>query len=71
MSGASDIRLPSGAVISRFGIHRRTLSRWMQSHELNFPKPLVINNRLYFKEAEIRAWEVDCARRRAGVTTAG
>lgn len=61
----TNVRLPSKAVIARFGISRRTLDRWLRDNVLNFPRPLVINHRLYFALAEIEAWETACAKRHA------
>jgi predicted DNA-binding transcriptional regulator AlpA len=49
--------LPSKVVRSRYGICTRTIHRWVHNAELEFPKPLVINGRLYFDEASIIAWE--------------
>jgi len=63
--GPTDVRLPSKAVTARFGISRRTLDRWLRDNVLNFPRPLVINHRLYFALAEIEAWETACAKRHA------
>lgn len=61
----TNIRLPSKAVTARFGISRRTLDRWLRDSVLNFPRPLVINHRLYFALGEIEAWETACAKRHA------
>lgn len=33
-----------------------TLWRWLQSPELNFPKPTYIGTRRYWREAEIFDW---------------
>ena len=50
-------RLPSTKVYERYGISRRTLSRWMADPYLGFPAPLTINNRHYFEECALEAWE--------------
>jgi len=60
-----DVKLPSKVVTARFGVSRRTLDRWMRDVTLGFPRPLVINNRLYFSLSEIEAWETECAKRHA------
>jgi hypothetical protein len=52
---------PGKKVCGRYGIVDRTLDRWVADPEMGFPKPLVINNRRYFSEPELTAWE----RRRA------
>jgi len=49
--------LPAGAVCERYSIDRRTLSRWMASAKLAMPAPVKINDRPYFNEAELEAWE--------------
>jgi predicted DNA-binding transcriptional regulator AlpA len=33
-----------------------TIWRWRHDPELNFPKPLAIRNRLYWREREVIAW---------------
>src|SRR6266536_248117 len=54
--------LPARAVCARYRIVDRTLDRWLRNSELNFPRPLVINRRRYFRARELQAWE----RKRAG-----
>jgi predicted DNA-binding transcriptional regulator AlpA len=53
--------LPSRAVLNRYGICDRTLDRWLAKESLGFPRPLVINKRRYFREAELQNWERDRA----------
>ena len=48
---------PARQVCERYGITTRTLSRWLGRPELNFPKPLVVNGRRYWRLNEIEAWE--------------
>lgn len=50
-------RLPARVVCERFGVTTRTLGRWLADQELNFPRPLVINNRRYFDEIQLISWE--------------
>ena len=38
------------------GISDMSLWRWLNDPELNFPKPIYIARRRYFREAEILAW---------------
>lgn len=38
------------------GVADMTLWRWVNDPDLNFPKPLYIAKRRYWKEAEILAW---------------
>lgn len=47
---AADVRKLCG------GISDMTLWRWLQSEELQFPRPIYIGRRRYWKESEIFAW---------------
>lgn len=49
--------LPAASVWRRYGKSDRTLDRWLKDESLGFPRPLVIRNRRYFKEAELLEWE--------------
>jgi hypothetical protein len=53
--------LPAKGVQERYGIVDRTLDRWLADTEMDFPRPLVVRGRRYFRETELVAWE----RRRA------
>lgn len=57
MNFGSGKKLTSTAICERYGITRRTLGRWMVDDKLGFPKPLDINGRLYFDEAQIGDFE--------------
>jgi len=59
--------LPARKVQERFDVVDRTLDRWVSDPRLQFPRPVVINRRRYFVEAEIEAFE---QRRRAEATAA-
>jgi predicted DNA-binding transcriptional regulator AlpA len=59
------IKLPASAVCQRYGVVDRTLDRWLKNRELAFPKPLYINHRRYFDEAELEIWERKQAARKA------
>lgn len=52
-----DNMLPAAQVWKRYGKTDRTLDRWLKDEGLGFPRPLVIRNRRYFKEAELIEWE--------------
>lgn len=56
--------LPTSKVCARYNISDRTVDRWLMRPELNFPQPIRISGRRYWREAEITAWE----RTRAGTT---
>jgi predicted DNA-binding transcriptional regulator AlpA len=38
------------------GVSDMSLWRWLQNPDLNFPKPVYIGKRRYFKEADVVAW---------------
>jgi hypothetical protein len=44
-------------VCERYDIVDRTLDRWLEDPELDFPRPLVINRRRYFSDPELTEWE--------------
>jgi hypothetical protein len=52
-----DRRLPAVAVAQRYGVVVRTLDRWLDDPELNFPEPEVLNHRRYWWLSELREWE--------------
>lgn len=47
-----------------YQISEMTLWRWENSETLNFPKPIVVNRRKFFREEDLLNWE----RERAKVT---
>ena len=53
----SENMLPAATVWRRYGKTDRTLDRWLKDESLGFPRPVVIRNRRYFKEAELLDWE--------------
>ncbi len=53
-----DSLLSSRVVKARLGdISDMTLYRWERRRDLNFPQPLVINGRRYWRLRDIEAWE--------------
>ncbi len=54
---ASNTLLTSADVMSRYSISDMTLHRWLKDEELNFPRPLVINRRRFFRPEDLAAWE--------------
>ena len=52
-------------ICQRYKIVTRTLGRWLENETLNFPKPVVINGRRYFREKRLEEWE----RRRAAINS--
>jgi predicted DNA-binding transcriptional regulator AlpA len=51
----------------RFGITDMSLWRWRHDAELNFPQPVKLRCRNYYRESDIAAW---LAARRAAQSTA-
>jgi len=45
--------IPDPAVCRRYGIHSSTLYNWDRNPNLNFPKPIYINNRKFRDEGEL------------------
>jgi predicted DNA-binding transcriptional regulator AlpA len=65
MNPTSDNFLPASQVWQRYGKTDRTLDRWLKDPAVAFPRPVVIRNRRYFREAEIIEWERSQASKRA------
>jgi predicted DNA-binding transcriptional regulator AlpA len=55
--GSSSSYLPAKAVCKRYGVTSRTLDRWLADSAMEFPRPMVVNNRRYFSEEELTQWE--------------
>jgi predicted DNA-binding transcriptional regulator AlpA len=50
-------KLPTRAVMSRYGVSDRTVDRWVADPNLKFPKPIYIQRRRYWDEAELDAFD--------------
>ena len=50
-------RVNSKFLMERYAISDRTVDRWLMDSKLDFPKPLRINGRRYWRLAEIVDWE--------------
>jgi predicted DNA-binding transcriptional regulator AlpA len=53
----TDKFLSGVAVRRRYSISASSLSRWVRDETMRFPNPIVIRKKLYFKEADLIAWE--------------
>ncbi|AJE47171.1 helix-turn-helix transcriptional regulator [Celeribacter indicus] len=52
-----DKRIPAAVVRTLCGgVSNMTIHRWLNRDDFNFPKPIRIGNRRYWKEADIIAW---------------
>ena len=49
--------LPAVAVRGRYKISNMTLWRWLDSQELEFPKPISINGRRFWRIGDLCKWE--------------
>ena len=56
-SATSDL-VPATLLARELAITRRTLARWRDDPKLNFPQPIVINERWFFRRADVAAWQV-------------
>ena len=55
-----DYYLAAPRVRRRYGgISDMTLWRWLQDERMDFPIPIVINSRRYWKASELAKWEAD------------
>ena len=41
----------------RYGIDTRSLFRWRNDPDLNFPTPMIVRDRTFFALDELEAWE--------------
>jgi predicted DNA-binding transcriptional regulator AlpA len=57
MLNETENRLPASQVWNRYSVTGRTIDRWLKDETLAFPRPIVIRNRRYWREAELIAWE--------------
>jgi hypothetical protein len=48
--------LSASATARRYGVSVRTISRWVDK-DAEFPRPLIINWRRYFKITDLEVWE--------------
>jgi hypothetical protein len=49
--------LPRRLVAERYRVNVRTIVRWENDPALHFPKPIEINKRRYFHEAELTMFD--------------
>ena len=60
MAETEQILLTARDVETRYGgVSRNTLFRWQRDPELEFPRPVLIRGRRYWRVEELAAWE-DC-----------
>jgi hypothetical protein len=60
-------RLPTRLVCIRYCVCSKTIDRWVANPKLQFPQPQWINDRRYWDEAELDAFDRDAARTKAAL----
>lgn len=66
--GDTDLYLSASQVRKRYGgISDMSLWRWLRDGELNFPQPIRINNRRFWKLSALEAFERERATTRESV----
>jgi predicted DNA-binding transcriptional regulator AlpA len=60
------IWIPAPQLAAELGVSRRTLARWLLDVALGFPRPKVVNHRLYFERNSIEAWKTATAVKTTG-----
>jgi predicted DNA-binding transcriptional regulator AlpA len=53
--------IPAPHLADELGISRRTLARWLRDIALGFPRPRIVNHRLYFERSAVDAWKTATA----------
>jgi excisionase family DNA binding protein len=59
--------IPATELAAELGVSRRTLARWLRDIALGFPRPKIVNHRLYFSRGDVEAWKAATAVKAAGV----
>jgi predicted DNA-binding transcriptional regulator AlpA len=53
--------VPAVMVAREFSTTRRTIGRWFVTPAMDFPQPVEIKKRLYFRRSELEAWKLSRA----------
>jgi predicted DNA-binding transcriptional regulator AlpA len=53
--------IPAPQLAAELGVSRRTLTRWLLDVALGFPRPKIVNHRLYFERSSVEAWKAATA----------
>lgn len=57
LTSSDDEYFTAADLLDRFSIAAITFYRWERNSGLNFPKPMLINRRKFFRKSDIYAWE--------------
>lgn len=49
--------VPTREVVRRYGVTDRTLAAWASRRETEFPQPVTVNRRKFWRRGELEAWE--------------
>jgi predicted DNA-binding transcriptional regulator AlpA len=55
------IWIPATQLAAELGVTRRTIGRWLLDVALEFPRPKIVNHRLYFSRGDVEAWKAATA----------
>jgi hypothetical protein len=55
------IWIPATQLAAELGVSRRTIGRWLLDVTLGFPRPKIVNHRLYFERSSVEAWKTTTA----------
>lgn len=61
---SSEDLLPAAQVRARYGVSDMTVFRWLADPKLDFPDPLRINGRRYWRLADLQSFEARQASRK-------
>jgi predicted DNA-binding transcriptional regulator AlpA len=64
---SAGVNLPATHVARRYAVTTRTIDRWLERENLNFPRPIIISARRYWPLESLVAWEASQAASKAGV----
>ena len=57
--------VPKRGVAERYGVSTRSVDRWRNNPSVGFPSPAMeINDRCYWAEEDLDAFDAECVRRR-------
>ena len=59
--GVTKTYLTGPQVSRRYGIDNRSLHRWRNDHNLNFPAAMIVHGRTFFALDELETWELSRA----------
>ena len=54
---SGDVWLTATNVCNRLGISKIGLYRWLRDERLNFPQPVIVRKRRYFRMSDLAQWE--------------